>query len=167
MVNNLFMLIGVAGCGKSTYRNYLQKRMDVFGTCVLSTDDYLEAHAKRNNVTYSEMFKTRYKHAEVFMYEDLDSAVADHKDIIWDQTNLTISTRKNKLAKIPDNYIRHAVAFYVQPAEQHIVFERVANREGKSIPPEIIANMFRQFELPSTSEGFDFIKIYSIMENWK
>jgi predicted kinase len=140
------MLIGVPGSGKTTWIK--NNKNDAV---VLSTDDYIERIAAEQGKTYSEVFKDEIDSANTHMSQELTRAIKNSDDIIWDQTNLTVKSRKGKLSKIPKNYRKVAVYFSV-PQDLR---QRLASRPGKTIPEPVIISMINQLQPPSKEEGFD------------
>jgi predicted kinase len=152
-MNELIMITGLPGCGKSTYRApYLD---------VLSTDDFIEAIADANGLTYNEVFQQSVKSAEVCMYAHMETLVHhDVRQIVWDQTNLTAKTRKRKLDQFNQAGGKHyrKISLFFEPDLQ-LSIERNEERRsvGRGIPLHIIENMFGQIETPKKSEGFDYV----------
>lgn len=142
------MLVGVPGSGKSTWI----KNND-HDAIVLSTDNYIERAAEKHGKTYSEVFKDTIGQATDQMEKDLIQAVRNERDIIWDQTNLTAQSRKNKLGRIPRSYKKVAVFFSVPQNLR----DRLASRPGKTIPEPVIISMINQLQPPTKEEGFDEI----------
>lgn len=156
-MKRLNMLVGIPGSGKSTY---ITKCMDPGEeTVIVSTDKYIEKMAAIEGKTYSQVFQRFVKEAGKNMDIDLQYAISMNKNIVWDQTNLTVATRAKKLAKIPKDYFKTAIYFPV-PEDLN---ERLASRVGKNIPKDTLAIMISQIEKPSTSEGFHAVVQY----NWK
>ena len=151
----LVMLCGIPTSGKSTYVQKLKSMKYWENAVVLSTDDYIEAQAKRVGQTYNEVFDNVIPDATRELELQLNMAKDKGKDIIWDQTNLSIKSRRNKLLKIPSCYRRTAVYFKVSLEE---ALERNKHREGKFIPESILKRMWHQFEIPTIQEGFDIIE---------
>lgn len=155
LMPELVMLCGIPTSGKSTYVKKLKKIDYWKDAVVLSTDNYIEEYAKRVGQTYNEVFDdiipdaTRELELQLIMAKDMG------KDIIWDQTNLSIKTRKNKLRKIPSFYARGVVYFEVSLEE---ALERNKHREGKFIPESILKRMWHQFEIPTRNEDFDYVE---------
>lgn len=147
----LYMLIGIPGSGKSTWVK-LNKKSHV----ILSTDDYIEEQAKSVGKTYDEAFSFYIDSAMLNMDEMVKNACAQQKDVIWDQTNLDVNSRKRKLAKF-DGYRKVAVVFE-KPSEE-VLKVRLASREGKKIPPRVIKSMVMRFQHPTLDEGFDEIVV--------
>ncbi len=151
----LVMLCGIPTSGKSTYVKKLKSMKYWENTVVLSTDDYIEEYAKRVGQTYNEVFDDVIPDATRELELQLNMAKDKGKDIIWDQTNLSIKTRKKKLAKLPSYYRRNAVYFEVSLED---ALERNKHREGKFIPESILKRMWHQFEIPTRNEDFDYVE---------
>lgn len=151
------MLVGLPGSGKSTYiKKVLSKNSDFV---ILSTDDYIEQKAREENSTYSEVFQKNIKEATRNMNNELQSAVKEHKNIIWDQTNLTANSRKKKLANIPDIYSKEAIVFKISDNELLKRLEKRKEEEGKEIPSHVLKNMKNSFEMPTEDEGFNEVRL--------
>jgi predicted kinase len=106
-------------------------------------------------MTYNEVFQDCIDEATRQLEMSFVGAKEEGKRIIYDQTNLSIKTRKKKLTKVPSIYKRTAVWFQVDLEE---ALERNKTREGKFIPESILKRMYHQFEVPTFDEGFDFIE---------
>ena len=144
----LYMLIGIPASGKSTWiKNHKHDAV------IIDTDSYLDDVAYKAGLTYSNVFAAHSKAAEKAMYTKLAQAVKDRKDILWDQTNLTIKSRMKKLAMIPDDYDKIAVIF--KNPDHDELRRRLDSRPGKDIPMPIIRNMINSYQPPHDSEGFD------------
>ena len=149
------MLCGIPTSGKSTCVDKLLA-MDYWkNSVVLSTDYFIEFYAKEQGKTYNEVFDEYIKEATQMMDNLLKFAIDNGKDIIWDQTNLTAGTRKKKLRRLPPAYHRGVIYFEVSLEE---ALERNNHREGKFIPESILKRMWHQFEIPTTSEGFEYVE---------
>jgi predicted kinase len=141
-------LVGVPGAGKSTWIK-TQTMLDNF--VVVSTDNFVEQHAKEVGKTYSEVFDDYIKVATRLMDNQVLIAKANNCDIIWDQTNLTAKSRKAKLAKL-DGYEKIAVFFHTP--EPEVLAWRLENRPGKTIPWKVITDMSANIVEPTEEEGF-------------
>lgn len=149
----VYMMIGVSGSGKSTWIN--KQNFDWNNTVLVSTDAIIDRTAKKLGKTYSDVFSTTIKSAAQEMNQQLEQAIKNNMNIVWDQTNLTAKARQSKLAKIPKNYRKVAVFFEV-PDEQELE-RRLQSRPGKNIPASVVASMRQQLEMPTAREGFDKI----------
>ena len=143
-----YMLIGVPGSGKSTWRAKHKK-----DATVASSDDYIDTVAANTGKTYSEVFSAHVKDANRYALEAAKAGFARGDDVIWDQTNTSRKSRASKLAMVPKGYHKVAVFFPTPPDLK----QRLANRPGKTIPEPIILSMINQLEPPSKEEGFDEI----------
>lgn len=158
----LVMLCGIPTSGKSTYVEKLKKLDYWKDAVVLSTDNYIEQYAKNVGQTYNEVFDDIIPDATRELELQFNMAKDKGKNIIWDQTNLTVKTRKKKLTKIPSYYSRGIVYFQITLEE---ALERNKHREGKFIPESILKRMYHQFEVPTKEEEFDYIENVQ-SENW-
>jgi tRNA uridine 5-carbamoylmethylation protein Kti12 len=149
------MLVGIPTSGKSTYVDKLLSLDYWKNSVVLSTDYYIEFYAKEQGKTYNEVFDEHIKEATKMMEKLIPYAIDNGKDIIWDQTNLSVKARKKKLSKLPSYCHRGAVYFEIALEE---ALERNNHREGKFIPKDILKRMYHQFEKPTVSEGFDYVE---------
>jgi len=155
MKPKFYMLIGVPASGKSTWVNQSIGSIVCNDTFVYSTDAYIEKIAENLGMTYDDVFKdgVSYKKAEHYNNSGLIAAIDRRADIIWDQTNITMKSRKFKLAKIPNVYHKTAVNFITPEIEEWK--RRLSNRPGKTIPSDILINMNQNMQLATIHEGFD------------
>lgn len=145
----LLMLIGLPGTGKSTWLNTYVNHDECY--YVLSTDGYIESAAHNEGVTYNEAFDKHIKQATKELEADIKYVRDCRADAVWDQTNLTVSSRAKKLAKLPDHK-KIAIVFECDEAE-HVA--RLASRPGKTIPERVLKGM--RLERPTKAEGFSEI----------
>jgi predicted kinase len=149
-MSRVYMMIGVPGSGKSTWIN----SQDWIKDCVLvSTDKLIELEAGRQGKTYNDVFTSYIDEANRLMIEDVKAAVAEGKDVIWDQTNTARKSRKAKLATMP-GYYKIAVVFATPEAEEWQ--RRINSRPGKIIPEGALKAMAQGLQLP-TEDEFDEI----------
>jgi predicted kinase len=153
MNKELIMLAGLPGCGKSTYRApYLD---------VISSDDFIEAVALSTGLTYNEVFQGTVKSAEECMYAKMKDLLQNEvRQIVWDQTNLTVSARKKKLAKFNEaggkDYRK--ICLFFEPDLQLSIERNEARRSfGRGCTLHVIENMFNTHEVPKKAEGFDYV----------
>ncbi len=143
-----YQLIGVPASGKSTWVD----AQDWANECVyVSTDKYVEMHAKHQGKTYSEVFKEFMPEAVNLMCQDVIVAREQGKDIIWDQTSTTWTSRRRKFNMLP-GYENIAVVFQTPDEEEHQ--RRLKTRPGKVIPEDVLFDMVWNFEMPTEDEGF-------------
>jgi predicted kinase len=144
----VYVLIGLPAAGKSTWVT----QQDWAGNCALiSTDHYVDRFAARTGQTYNQVFQSVMPRAIRLMMRAVRRAQAQGQDIIWDQTNLTRSSRARKFRLLPE-YCAVAVVFAAPEAQEHA--RRLASRPGKRIPDTVLADMIHSYETPDLSEGF-------------
>lgn len=149
----LWMMIGVPGSGKSTW--IANQNIDWNNTIVVSTDAFIDKKAADAGKTYSDVFKDHIKAATSKMNSDIEYAIKNNMNIIWDQTNTSVKIRKAKLGQIPDTYSKVAVFFRTPDSNE--LKKRLDSRVGKNIPNNILMGMISQLEPPTKNEGFDEI----------
>jgi predicted kinase len=143
-----YQLVGVPASGKSTWI----KNQDWSSNCVVvSTDEFVEAHAQEVGKTYSEVFDEYMPTAVKLMADKVVEAREAGKDIIWDQTSTGVKARARKFNMLPD-YEHIAVVFRTPEKEE--LNRRLASRPGKNIPAHVMRSMIDNFEMPDKEEGF-------------
>jgi len=162
MEPRLIMLIGLPRSGKSTWRKTFRRHHELMGSeykslHTLSTDDYIERKCTLSGENYNESFEKYITDAQRDLYEELKIVTAYNGDIIWDQTNLTVTSRAKKLRKIPAHYYRIAVYFPKQL--RYVLKNNASTKPSRQIPESVIRRMFAQLEPPQLTEPFDEIRI--------
>jgi len=144
----VYVLVGVPGSGKSTWIAQQEWARDCV---VVSTDRWIEMFARELGRTYSEVFDLFMPAAVRAMSAQVALAQQQGRDIVWDQTSVSVASRAKKFASLPD-YEHVAVVFATpEPAE---LARRLAQRPGKVIPESVVQHMINTFELPTESEGY-------------
>jgi predicted kinase len=147
-MSKVYVLVGVPGSGKSTWvENQLWTQDCVY----VSSDHFVEEEAQRQGKTYNEVFKEYATTAISLMLDKVIEARDAGKDIIWDQTSVSVKSRKKKFQMLSD-YEHIAVVFGTPPRNE--LEKRLASRPGKSIPWEVVNSMIDNFEMPTEEEGY-------------
>jgi len=76
------------------------------------------------------------------------------KDNNWEQTSVSVKSRKKKFNMLPD--YEHVAVVFITPDNDELE-RRLANRPGKNIPPHVMRSMIDNFQFPTEAEGFDEI----------
>jgi predicted kinase len=146
-----YQLIGVPGSGKSTW---ICNQIWAQGLTVVSTDTFVEAYANAQDQTYSQVFEDYMPTAVDLMVQQVVFAHQHGHTVIWDQTSVTVASRRKKFRMLPD-YQHIAVVFKTPEPDE--LSRRLASRPGKIIPEEIVQDMIDRFEMPTLAEGFQEI----------
>ena len=147
-MSKCYQLIGVPGSGKSTWITTQEWAKDCV---VVSTDEFVEAYAKQQGKTYNEVFDAYMNLAVQLMADKVVKARQSGKDIIWDQTSMSIKSRKRKFQMLPD-YEHIAVVFKTPDPDE--LKRRLNSRPGKNIPDHVMKSMMKSFDIPTVEEGF-------------
>lgn len=157
------VMIGLPAMGKSTLVEGMYKP----DTFIYSTDKFIEDAAAHFGTTYNEAFEDNIKAATDSMNALLDVAIRERQDIIWDQTNLGVGKRKKIINRMKQAGYQVRGHCILPPEAGHISDlkdwkYRLANRPGKTIPENVLTNMYESFTVPTVSEGFDMITFYNM-----
>jgi predicted kinase len=147
-MSKVYVLVGVPGAGKSTW---VENQLWATDCVYISSDQLIEKEADRQGKTYNDVFKEYINEAISLMLDAVIEARESGKDIIWDQTSVSVKSRKKKFSMLPD-YDHIAVVFDTPPVDE--LMKRLASRSGKSIPWEVVSSMINNFEMPTEEEGF-------------
>ena len=148
-----YQLIGVPCAGKSTW---IKNQNWVKEFVVVSTDAWVEREAERVGKTYSEIFDEYMPKAVELMVNQVENAREKNLDIIWDQTSVSIKSRKRKFNMLPD--YEHIAVVFPTP-DEHELSRRLDSRPGKTIPDFIMRSMVENFDVPTLDEGFSEIRV--------
>lgn len=152
------MLVGLPGSGKSTYRASFAGHDDWVH---ISSDDEVDALALERGITYNEAFALYdYKKREKALVIKAKQAFNQLKNVIWDQTNLTVKSRAKKVSHVPDGYEKIAIIFPIPERHDGLWRRRLDDRPGKTIPPHVLESMTESIEWPTVDEGFDLVTVY-------
>ena len=143
-----YQLIGVPGSGKSTWIAQQEWAKDC---SIVSTDHRIEVFARELGRTYSEVFDLFMPAAVRAMSAQVALAQQQGRDIVWDQTSVSVASRAKKFAALPD--YEHVAVVFATPESEELT-RRLAQRPGKTIPDSVMQNMINTFELPTESEGY-------------
>lgn len=157
------VMVGLPALGKSTLIEGMYKP----DTFIYSTDSLIEEWAAEEGKTYDEVFSELISEATTAMNCALDLIIRERVDIIWDQTNLGVGKRRKIINRMKQAGYQVRCVCIVPPEEGHFSDlkdwkYRLQNRPGKTIPDEVLSNMYKSFVMPTIEEGFDMITFYNM-----
>ena len=141
------MMIGPAGCGKSTCAEKLWNYnldMEIISSDAIREELYGDASTQGDP---KEVFATMQWRAMELIEEGIS--------VIYDATNLTYNNRKAILDKVKSKAYCNA---FIVATPIETIFHQNENR-NRVVPKEVIINQLKHFEMPTYEEGFDSIII--------
>lgn len=143
---NLYMMVGVPRSGKSTFSKQLR---DKTNATILSADKLrVELLGQKTPIKEKEPFIWKT------FYQRLGSLLSDRKDIIIDNTNVSVKSRK-KILKKALSYDYNIEAFVLKTS-----IEEIRKRaKASNFPIGVINIMIMIAQMPSTQEGFTVVHI--------
>lgn len=141
------MLIGIPASGKSFVANGLQATN---GGIILSSDEI------RCELYGDETIQGDPKDVFCEMEKRTLNALQDGISVIYDATNISSKHRKNilqKISKFSCEKIAYVIATPIDECKRNNI-----NRERK-VPTYVIDKMYKSFQFPMESEGFDIVDI--------
>jgi guanylate kinase len=118
---------------------------------VVSTDNFVEKYAQEQGKTYNEVFADYMPVAVKLMTNQVSTAKANNRNIIWDQTSTSIGARARKFNMLPD--YEHIAVVFPTPDKDELA-RRLAGRPGKNIPDHVMRSMIDGFVMPTEDEGY-------------
>lgn len=142
------MAVGVAGAGKSTVYGEHYSFAKYVSSDAIREEVFGDVNDQSHN---AEVFNLMLKRTRDFLKND--------EDVYYDATNLSAKRRMGflkEIANIPN--VQKICVLVVPPFE--VVREQNANRDRK-VPEYVLERMYKSFEIPHESEGWDDIIIFN------
>jgi predicted kinase len=140
------MLVGIAGCGKSTFA---EEMMEDRGDIV-----YLSSDRIREEVHGDANVQDNPSHIFDLMRERTKEALKSGKHVIYDATNLNRKKRRGLLQQLPKDVHKTAVYF---STDFKVTTKQNANRD-RVVPQGVLDKMYKTMQIPIYSEGWDNIE---------
>ena len=156
----VYMMVGLPGSGKSTAVKEVLEKYNGLGEeyTIYSTDAFIESEAEKWGKTYNEVFDEYIKPAKIYANGVLEYAFDVGRDIVWDQTNVSVKARAKKIRRIRNAKIDYdIVAVYVNTPVDVCKLRNNRRDAGRRISGWIIDRMATDLEKPTTNEDFDYI----------
>ena len=135
----------------------------------MSVDDEVEILAAERGQTYDEAFGDVWADARDTAEIKLMYAIDERRNIIWDQTNLSIFYRLKSIARFPPEYSRNGFVLLPPGGDESMVElrRRLNNRPGKTIPDSVLAGMIEGTHMPTITDGFHSLKFFDSFNNFR
>ena len=145
-MNKFTMLVGVAGCGKSTYANILKK----MGAKIVSSD------AIRGELWGDENDQQNPQKVFEECHRRIKKLLREDNWVVFDATNLSARRRESFLKQIDKlaNY-KECIVILTPP---EVIMERMEYRDRK-VPEEVVHKQICGFQCPLYYEGWDDITL--------
>ena len=143
----LIILVGIPGCGKTTYANKFLRKKNTF---VLSSDTIRKQVFGDENAQYNNklIFSILFKRAR--------SKLKQGMNVVIDATNISSATRKETLAYFSDLDLQKIATVINAPIEVCISRDQ---KRTRSVGEEGVMKLAGRYEPPTLEEGFDEINI--------
>lgn len=148
MTVTMYMMVGIAGSGKS----YVAAQI---GAPVVSSD------AIRAELYGDESIQGDANRVFNEVHRRIKAYLANGEDVVYDATNLSAKRRKGFLSQLPKDVEKVAV---VVATDIDLILKQNAERE-RHVPEDVIMRMYRSFQFPELSEGFDKVDVYVHPDN--
>ena len=147
----LYILIGVPGCGKSTYAEELAQKSER-GIALVSSDEIRKWLFGNENCQANPklVFDTAHK--------VIKNQLTCGYDVIFDATNIYKHNREELIKEIMfevNKPVRFVAIYFDTPIETCIARQDLRERK---VPTKVIEKMGRQIDKPAFEEGFDIIR---------
>lgn len=142
------MLIGIPGCGKTTFAKQLQKEINCE---IVSTDIVRTLHNDwQEEAIWPEVYRLSY------------TILKSNKDMIFDATNITPKVRKRFIDNVKEYEVNFDVGAYYFTTPVNECIKRVNIRNDlpneRYLPIDVISSYGEKLIIPTIEEGFVFIK---------
>ncbi len=119
-----YVLVGLPGSGKSTWAAAHPEQLPI-----ASTDEFIENHASRQQISYAEAFRQYNVQAKLLLKERLRALIDQKASFIWDQTNITVRKRRAIYDKL---HPTHRVVFVCFCVPIEVCMARAEARERRA-----------------------------------
>lgn len=146
------MLCGLPGSGKSQYAERIAAEYDftIHASDALRKELFGDENYQDKN---EELFDTLHRRIK----RDLRNG----KNVIYDATNISRKRRMAFLRSLGNIECHKCCVFIPTPYETCL---KVNKKRGRTVPEEVIERMYKSFQVPHRSEGFDSVFVdYSVL----
>lgn len=150
-MKEIIYVCGLPGSGKSYYINKMYPNY-----VIISNDLIVEEYAKKHNIGYNDAWnRISFSYVRKECKRRFDKAISENKNIVIDNTNLTIKSRRKYIA---NGYKRICIFFRISDSLLKMRTEKRKNETGKYISQSVVEDMIKRTQLPNKEfENFDEI----------
>lgn len=158
-MNVCYMLVGVSGAGKSTYRKHLLNT-HMFDASVYSLDDFRQEFAKIHDPSRvgnaAACFELACNNDKIFnkFVDEKFKEVVKSPVIINDNTNQTVKARRAFYEKVKAT---HKVVAVLINADLDTILERQKHRGAARVSDGVVKDMFFRMQSVLIGEDCDII----------
>lgn len=147
-------MCGIPGSGKSTYADRLAAEENFI---VHSSDKIREELGDVNDQSRNE---------EVFkiLHKRIKGDLQNGKNVVFDATNLNRKKRVAFVKELKNIPCKKICVLAATPGEICLAQNQSRDRQ---VPVNVLERMIRNFQMPSTHEGFDEVIVHYEKEEWK
>jgi len=145
------ILVGVPGVGKTTLR-----LKEYSNWSHLSTDDFIDIHAKSVGKTYSDVWSEYCNIAAIKFESKFREITSNRENVIVDKTFMTRKSRARVVNRLKQS--GYSVKVIVLKEEFEVVKERLqirGEKTGKLIPLQVVLTMLSHYQEPTSDELWD------------
>lgn len=141
----LSVMVGISGCGKSTFANGLKTSLS---SDIVETDDI------RKELTGDPSDQSQNRKVFQIAKQRVNSLLSQQKNVIIDATNLSMSDRKDWIDIGKNNNAEVRAYFIDTPID---VCKSQNNKRQRKVPEFVIDRQASKLYPPTKSEGFDSV----------
>lgn len=156
IINKVHVLIGIPASGKSTWATNF---------CESTDKVWLSSDIIRKELYGSEEVQDNPQKIFSLMFERTCAALSEHRDVVYDATNLARKRRIDLIKKIKDKFPKILIFGELFATPYEVCLKRNSAR-ARTVPAKAMLRMYKSFEIPTTYEGFDAIFSVLIMQKW-
>ncbi len=153
-MNNLFVLMGLPGAGKSTFAKILLN--------IKSDIDYLSSDELRK-----QFWKYKDNHKKIFsiMHEKTLEYLQNGRDVIYDSTNLERKYRVKLYQKTKEsNMTTRVIIVFIHNGLEKAIEQSKQRKKRIDVNEQLIRDMYRTVQVPITGIDCDIIMVPTIQK---
>jgi predicted kinase len=143
------MLVGLVGSGKSTCAKKLKDTYGSDKTLIIESDAYREIFYGKPEIQgdNNKLFE--------IIHNDILANLSNGLNVVFDATNVSRKHRVALLQKLGNNVVKECIVLATSYGRC------VENNQSRSrvVPKEVIDRMWKSFQFPTPTEGWDLIDI--------